>query len=93
MNFANFKDAKHPSAKMRNDAVVHKVKDYGFSEIGEERSFGMSCAMEVFRLSENFLHRQYYHRDCAIEALESGDTNTALEHLKSIGDSGHGITI
>lgn len=95
--FKKFKDAKHPDAKSRREAVDNAVLERGVKENSKEyfriRSIALSAAMDVFHLSESFLMRQYYHRDCALEALNNGDVAEALKHLNMIGDSGHEVKV
>lgn len=89
MDFSRFKDSKHPSANMRNEAVLSVIDHYGVEKYGKTHSIITSAVMKVFQLSELFLYRQYYHRDQARKALDNGDVETAITHLNMIGNSGH----
>ena len=86
--FKRFEDAKHPDADTRGEAVqnVVSIDDPAYS-------MALKAALDVFELSECFLKRQYYHRDCALEALNNGDVAEALKHINMIGDSGHGFKV
>jgi hypothetical protein len=88
-NFSNFKDAEHPSAELRNEAITAAMEKHGLSQFDTLRSLANEAAYAVFHLSENFLYRQYYWRDEALKALESGDTERAKECLNEIGNSDH----
>jgi len=92
--FEKFKNAKHPSAEARAE-TIRKTLDI---DEGQEYdhlfySSALRAARNVFNLSEKFLYRQYYLRDMAVEALERGDTDEAMEYLRDVGNSGNGVRV
>ena len=84
-----FKDAKHPSAELRMEAIQDALRKHDIDVFSTKRFVVQDAVYAVFRLSENFLIRQYYHRDMALEALERGDLDEVKRQLNEIGNSGH----
>jgi hypothetical protein len=82
MDYSKFKNAKHPCAETRHrllhDEITHGDKNF---------SAAFAVMQSMFHASEDFLYRQYYWRDAALNALEIGDIEGAKECLNEIGKS------
>lgn len=89
--YEKFKECKHPDATTRTLTVREVMEKDGLDWLDDDtvRNVARESMYQVFKLSEGFLGRQYYHRDMALEALERGDLDEVERQLNEIGVSGN----
>jgi hypothetical protein len=86
MNYENFKDAKYPCAGRRMELAL-KYREAHNLQSGDPGDAGYRESQHDMRHEfDKYLFRQYYLRDQAVELLEAGKTNEAIEVLKQIGE-------
>ena len=81
--------AEYPSSSIRIKILRSVLgstdeNSYAYAE-HEAYPFVMDGMHKLLRVVDKYLFKQYHYRNLAIQALEDGDTQEAIDILKQIG--------